>query len=135
MANWLLKTEPDTYSYHDDLVREKKCTWDGVANPAALKNIRSVAKGDTVFIYHTGKEKAVIGIAEATTAGYGDPAVMDLKPVRKLKRPVTLKEIKADKAFEAWELVKQARLSVMPVPKALWDRIEKLAATDAGDSR
>ena len=134
MAFWLLKTEPDTYSY-DDLVREKKCTWDGVANPAALNNIRSVAKGDTVFIYHTGKEKAVIGIAEATTAGYGDPAVMDLKPVRKLKRPVTLKEIKADKAFEAWELVKQARLSVMPVPNALWDRIEKLAATDAGDSR
>ncbi|MDB5326814.1 MAG: ubiquinol-cytochrome reductase [Phycisphaerales bacterium] len=134
MAFWLAKTEPDTYSY-DDLVREKKCTWDGVANPGALKHIRSIAKGDSVFVYHTGKEKAVIGIAEATTAGYGDPAVMDLKPSKKLKRPVTLKEIKADKAFEAWELVKQARLSVMPVPKALWDRIEKLAATDAGDSR
>lgn len=125
MAFWLLKTEPESYSY-DDLVREKSCTWDGVANPAALKNIRSIAKGDTVFVYHTGKEKAVIGIAQATKAGYGEPAVVDLKPVRKLNRPVTLKEIKADKAFDGWELVHQPRLSVMPVPAALWSRIEKL---------
>ncbi|MGC4032106.1 MAG: EVE domain-containing protein [Tepidisphaeraceae bacterium] len=93
----------------------------------ALKHMRAIAKGDRVFIYHTGDEKAVVGVAEATSAGYGTPTVVDLKPVKKLKRGVTLKEIKADKAFAEWELVRQARLSAMPVPPALWDRIEQLS--------
>lgn len=128
MAFWLLKTEPGTYAY-DDLVREKKTTWDGVANPGALKHMRAIAKGDRVFIYHTGDEKAVVGIAEATSAGYGTPTVVDLKPVKKLKRGVTLKEIKADPAFEGFDLVRQARLSAMPVPPAMWSRIEQLSET------
>lgn len=128
MPHWLLKTEPSEYSF-DDLLRDKKCTWDGVANAAALKNIKAIAKGDHVFIYHTGDVKAVVGIAEATKAGYGEPAVVDLKPVRRLKRPVTLKEIKADKTFEGWELVRIGRLSAMPVPAAIWKKIESLSET------
>ena len=129
MADWLLKTEAGTYSFAD-LVREKT-TWDGVANPAALKHIRSIRKGDRVFIYHTGDEKAVVGIATATSDGYGTPDVVDLKPDRALKRPVTLKEIKADPLFADWALVKQARLSAMPVPVDLWKRIEHLSEKPA----
>ena len=128
MADWLLKTEPSDYAFAD-LVREKKCTWDGVANAAALKNIRAIKKNDRVFIYHTGDEKAVVGIAVATSDGYGTPDVVDLKPDKALKRPVTLKQIKADPTFAEWALVKQARLSAMPVPAALWKRIEQLAET------
>jgi predicted RNA-binding protein with PUA-like domain len=133
MAKWLLKTEPDSYSW-DDLVRDKKATWDGVSNPVALKHLRSMKMGDLVLIYHTGDEKQVVGVAEVTSNAYPDPkqsdermAVVDLKPKSKLISPVTLGTIKSDPAFKDWELVRISRLSVMPVPDALWKRLEKLS--------
>ena len=119
MAFWLLKTEPDTFSW-DDLSRDKKATWDGVRNPTALKHIRSMSKGDLVLIYHTGKERAAVGIAEVSSAPYPDPkeddeklAVIDLKPKKKLARPVTLDEFKLDKTFAGWDLLRIGRLSVV----------------------
>ncbi len=134
MAYWLLKTEPSTYSW-SDLQRDKKATWDGVANPTALKNIRSMNKGDLAFIYHTGDERAAVGIAEITSMPYPDPkedneklVVIDLKPRKALAAPVTLDTIKADKAFAGWELLRIGRLSVVPVPEKMWKRIEQLSA-------
>ncbi len=116
MAYWLLKTEPSTYSW-DDLVRDKKATWDGVANAAALINIRTMKKGDLAIIYHTGDERSAIGIAEITSAPYADPkgdnekmAVIDLKPKKKLPRPVTLQEFKSDKAFAGWDLLRIGKI-------------------------
>lgn len=133
MALWLFKEEPDSFSY-DDLTRDGSATWSGVSNPQAQKNLREVKKGDRVFFYHTGKEKAVVGIMEVTADPTPDPddeggkrVVVTVKPVRKLKTPVTLGAIKADKTFATWELVKQARLSVMPVPEAFWKKIELMA--------
>lgn len=133
MAYWLLKTEPSTYSW-DDLVRDKKATWDGVANAAALINIRTMKKGDLAIIYHTGDERSAIGIAEITSAPYADPkgdnekmAVIDLKPKKKLPRPVTLQEFKSDKAFAGWDLLRIGRLSVVSVPEKMWARIEEIA--------
>ncbi|MFN0159319.1 MAG: EVE domain-containing protein [Bacteroidota bacterium] len=126
MAYWLLKTEPSTYSY-DDLVRDKKATWDGVSNPVALKNIREMQKGDQVFIYHTGDEKAIVGIAEVTSPAYPDPkqdnpklAVVDLKPVERVKNPVSLAAVKAKKEFADFALVRIGRLSVVPVTPGQW---------------
>ncbi len=133
MAKWLLKTEPDSYSW-DDLVRDKEATWDGVSNPVALKHIRSMKKGDLALIYHTGNQKQIVGVAEVSSDAYPDPkeaderiAVVDLKPKSKLKIPVTLSTIKSDPTFKEWELVRISRLSVMPVPDAMWKRLEKLA--------
>ena|SRR5262245_14355285 len=132
MAHWLFKEEPDTYSF-DNLQRDGSTFWSGVTNALAQKHLRAVKKGDLVFFYHTGDEKAVVGVMEVAADPTPDPADPDgkrvavtVKPVRKLKSPVTLAAIKADKAFAAWELVKQARLSVMPVPDALWAKIEKM---------
>src|SRR2546425_12464049 len=103
MALWLLKTEPDGYSW-DDLVRDKKTAWDGVSNALALKHIRAMKKGDLALIYHTGDERAAVGVAEVASDPYPDPkeeddrlVVVDLKPKKKLKQPVTLSDIKADK--------------------------------------
>ena len=131
--NWLFKEEPENYSF-DAFTADKKTTWSGVKNPLAQKNLHTVKKGDRVFYYHTGKEKAVVGIAKALGDAYADPAdktgksaVVDIGPVSKLARPVTLAEIKADSAFKDFLLVRMSRLSVMPVPDALWDRIEKMA--------
>ena len=133
MARWLLKTEPDCYSW-DDLVRDKGTVWDGVTNALALKHIRAMKKGDAALIYHTGDERAAVGVAEITSAPYPDPsqdeeklAVVDLKPKRKLRQPVTLSDIKADKAFAGWDLLRIGRLSVVPVPDAMWDRLMELA--------
>lgn len=133
MALWLFKEEPDTYSFAD-LERDGSTTWTGVSNPQAQKNLRSVKKGDRVFFYHTGDERAVVGVMEVTADPTPDPGddtgkrvAVTVKPVRKLRIPVTLAAIKADKAFAAWELVKQARLSVMPVPAELWAKIEKMS--------
>lgn len=126
MAYWLLKTEPSTYSYQD-LEREKKATWDGVSNNLALKNIRAMQKGDLAFIYHSGKDKAIIGIAEIISMPYADPkqkneklVVVDLKPSEKLKEPVTLAAVKSRNEFAQFELVRMSRLSVMPVSAAHW---------------
>lgn len=133
MAFWLLKTEPDTYSW-DDLVREKKAVWDGVANPVALKNIRSMKKNDLAFVYHTGAQRAVVGIAEISSDSYPDPkakdpriVVAELKPQKPLPKPVTLDQIKADPVFAGWDLLRIGRLSVVSVPPAMWKRIEQLA--------
>ena len=131
--NWLFKEEPDHYSY-DDLARDGRTSWTGVRNPLAQKHLRSVEKGDRIFFYHTGAQKAVVGIAKALGAAYPDPAdragrlhAVDVGPVRKLARPVTLASIKADKSFASFPLVRMARLSVMPVTDDEWDRIENMA--------
>ena len=132
--HWLFKEEPTHFSY-DDLVRDGKTTWTGVKNPLAQKHLRSVAAGDQIFYYHTGDEKSVVGVMKATGAAYPDPAdktgklyAVDVAPVRKLKKPVTLASIKADTSFADFALVRMSRLSVMPVTDQQWARIEKMAA-------
>jgi len=131
--NWLFKEEPANYSF-DAFVKDKKTTWSGVKNPLAQKHLHAVRKGDRIFYYHTGDEKAVIGIAKALGDAYPDPddktgklAVVDLAPVTKLPRPVTLAEIKADPSFKDFPLVRISRLSVMPVTDLEWTRIETLS--------
>ena len=135
--NWLMKEEPTHYSF-DDLVRDKKTSWTGVRNPLAQKHLRSIEKGDRIFFYHTGNEKSVIGIAKAAGAPYPDPGdaegrlyAVDVVPVRKLKAPVTLKAIKADKSFASFPLVRMSRLSVMPVTDEEWERIEKMSTPNS----
>src|SRR5437868_5843475 len=137
MAFWLLKTEPATYSW-DDLVREKKATWDGVSNAAALINLRAMKKGDLALLYHTGKERAAIGIVEITHGAYPDPkqhneklVVVDVKPKVKLARPVTLDEFKSGKTFAGWDLLRIGRLSVVSAPKKMWERIQQLADAES----
>lgn len=132
MANWLFKVEPDCYPFAA-LVRDGSTVWDGVANAVAQKHLRAARPGDRVFFYHTGDEKAVVGVAEVAgdpTPDPGDPAgrrvAVTVKPVRGLDKPVTLAAIKADGAFAEWELVRQPRLSVMPVPEELWKKIEAM---------
>ena len=131
--NWLFKEEPTHYSY-DEFVKDGGATWSGVKNPVAQRHLHAVKKGDRVFYYHTGDEKQIVGVAKATGNAYDDPkdksgkfAVVDIAPVKKLKRPVTLKEIKADRSFADFPLVRISRLSVMPVTDAEWDRIEKMS--------
>ena len=131
--NFLFKEEPTHYSY-DDLVRDGKTSWTGVKNPLAQKHLRSVKKGDRIFYYHTGDEKAVVGVAKAANDAYPDPKdgsgklhAVDVVPVEKLPRPVTLAEIKANAAFRDFPLVRISRLSVMPVSDREWDGIEKMA--------
>ena len=130
--NWLFKEEPTHYSY-DDLVRDGRTSWTGVRNPLAQKHLRSIRKGDRIFFYHTGDEKAVVGMTKATGDAYPDPAdksgklyAVDVTPVKKLKKPVTLAAVKADKAFANFPLVRLARLSVMPVSDEEWERIEAM---------
>ena len=131
--NFLFKEEPAHYAY-DDLVRDGKTSWTGVKNPLAQKHLRSVKKGDRIFYYHTGDEKAVVGIARAAGDAYPDPKdasgrlhAVDVVPVKKLARPVTLAEIKASAAFRDFPLVRISRLSVTPVSDREWDGIEKMA--------
>ena len=127
--NWLFKEEPTSYSY-DALVKDRKVTWSGVKNPLAQKHLRGVRQGDRIFYYHTGNEKAVVGIARALTDAYPDPAdktgkasVVDVAPEKKLARPVTLAEIKADRKFAQFPLTRLPRLSVMPVSDEEWEGI------------
>ena len=134
---WLFKEEPTHYGY-DEFVKDKRAVWEGVKNPVAQRNLRGVKKGDSVYYYHTGKEKAVIGIAKAVTNAYPDPKdeagklyVVDIVPQKKLKRPVTLKEIKASRAFASFVLTRVPRLSVMPVNDKEWKEIERLSKTPA----
>ena len=126
---WLVKEEPSNYAY-DAFAKDGGTTWSGVRNPLAQKHLRSIRKGDQVFYYHTGDEKSVVGIARAAGHAYPDPDdkagkahVVDLVPVRRLKRPVTLAEIKADKRFKDFALTYLPRLSVMPVGDAEWKAI------------
>ena len=131
--NWLFKEEPGNYSF-DALLKDTRTVWSGVKNPVAQGHLHAVKRGDRILYYHTGKEKAIVGIAKALGDGYPDPgdktgkhAVVDLGPVRKLGRAVTLAEIKADAAFNACPLVRISRLSVMPITDAEWTRIERMA--------
>ena len=133
MARWLFKEEPDHYNYAD-LEREGRAVWDGVANNQALQHLRKVAKKDQVFCYHTGDVKAIVAVMEVISEPYPDPkeddpklVVVNVKAVRRLARPVTLAEIKADPALADWDLVRNSRLSVMPVSAELWKRIETLS--------
>jgi len=133
MAQWLVKEEPEHYGY-DQLERDRKTVWAGVRNPLAQKHLRSIKKGDRIFYYHTGKEKAVVALARAAGNAYLDPGdsagrlyVVDIVPEKKLARPVTLAEIKADRAFASFPLVRISRLSVMPVTDAEWKRIEAMS--------
>ena len=138
MPTWLLKTEPSTYSFAD-LLREKKAVWDGVTNPLALKHVRSVRKGDTLLIYHTGEEKRIVGIAKATSDGHSatrtghtNLAVFELAPLRPLGKPVPLSAIKSDARFLEWELLRLGRLSVVPVPPAVEAALMELAGEIGG---
>ena len=131
--NWLVKEEPTHYSF-DDLVRDGRTSWSGVRNPLAQKHLRSIQEGDRIFFYHTGDVKAVVGIAKAASPPYPDPAdksgklyAIDVVPVKKLKSPVTLAAVKADKTFASFPLVRMSRLSVMPVSDGEWARIEQLS--------
>lgn len=133
MAYWLFKEEPEHYSF-DDLMKDRNVRWEGVRNNLALKHMRSIKKNDLVLYYHTGSEKAAVGIAKATSNPYPDPeakdpkiVVVDIAPIEKLKRPVALAEIKANAKFKNFELVRIPRLSVMPVPDTLWNEIIKMS--------
>lgn len=126
MAYWLLKTEPDCYNFAD-LEKDGKTVWDGVSNNLALKYLREMKKGDLALIYHTGEEKAAVGIAEVASNPYVDPklndpklVVVDLKPKKRLARTVSLAEVKSTKSLQDFALVKNSRLSVMPVTDSEW---------------
>jgi len=126
---WLFKTEPSAYSYAH-LERDGRTVWDGVKNPLALKHLAAVAKGDEVLIYHTGEEKAAVGIAEVVRGAYPDPArfpVVDIRPLRPLPRPVPLAEMRANRKLAGFELLRLPRLSVMPVSPAHWAEIVRMA--------
>ena len=130
---WILKTDADTYPF-DRLVSERRAVWDGVSNALALKHIRSMAKGDHAFIYHSGDEKALVGLARIISDPYADPksddpklAVVDIEAGDRLAHPVTLATIKADPAFAELGLVRMSRLSVVPVPADQWKRLLSLA--------
>ena len=130
---WLMKSEPDVYSW-DDLVAEGVGTWDGVRNYTARNNMRAMQPGDQVFFYHSNIGVEIVGIAEITESNIPDPtdetgrwSAVRLKPVRKLARPVTLKEIKADPALAGMDLLTKFRLSVSAVKPAEWDHIVRLA--------
>jgi predicted RNA-binding protein with PUA-like domain len=132
VAHWLVKQEPSAYSY-SDLERERRTRWDGVHNAAALLHIRSMRPGDEALFYHTGEERSCIGILRVASAPHPDADDartswwVEVAPVRRLARPVTLAEIRGDPAFEGWELLRISRLSVVPVPDPLWARILALS--------
>ena len=130
---WLFKTEPSAYSWAD-LVRDQRTVWDGVKNALALRHLAAVAKGDEVLIYHTGDEKAAVGIAKAARGAYPDPKqkdarllVVDLEPVNPLARPVALGEMRANRRLAGFDLLRLPRLSVMPVSAEHWTAIMEMA--------
>ncbi len=132
MAYWLIKTEPGTYSW-EDLVREKRTAWTGVRNFQAAKNLRAMAKGDLAIVYHSGEEKAAVGVAEVVRAAYQDPttddawAAVDVAARSPFAKPVTLAAMKADRALAGMAVVRQGRLSVSPVTSGEWKRLLALA--------
>ncbi len=135
---WLVKQEPEAYSW-DDLVRDRKTQWTGVRNFQARNNLRQMSVGDAVLFYHSGKEKSVVGIAEVAKAAYPDPTAddpswiaVDIKPLKPLSRPVSLAEIKASSALRDFLLVRQSRLSVMPVAP---DEFELIVGMGTGQNR
>lgn len=133
MAYWLLKSEPQEYSY-TDLEQAGRSVWDGVKNPLALRYLRTMKLRDEVLIYHTSKQPQVVGIAEIISLPYPDPllndpmrVVVDIRPVRSLPRPVTLRQIKQDSNFSKFDLIRLPRLSVVPVSAEHWQQILQLA--------
>jgi predicted RNA-binding protein with PUA-like domain len=137
MALWLFKEEPEHYSFAD-LQRDGKTLWSGVSNALARQHLRNVKRGDRVLFYHTGKEKAVVGVMRVTAGPRPDPedddpkgVAVEVAAVKELPRPVTLTAIKADPVFKDWELVRLSRLSVMPVTEAQWQRIEELSQAES----
>ncbi len=133
MAHWLIKSEPFKYSW-DQFVADKQTFWDGVRNYGARNNLRDMKKGDEVFFYHSNEGLEIVGIAKVVNEAYQDPTtddnnwlVVDFKPVKKLKNPVTLATIKADNRLETIELVRLGRLSVSKVTDEEWDIIMELS--------
>jgi predicted RNA-binding protein with PUA-like domain len=133
MAYWLVKSEPSAYSY-DQLEKDKETSWDGVRNYAARGHLRSMKKGDEVFFYHSNEGLAIVGIAKVVKEAYQDPTINDdrwvsvaLKPHKKLKNPVTLNQIKAEKNLQNMAVVRIGRLSVQPVTEDEWKAVLKLA--------
>ncbi|MBF1989263.1 EVE domain-containing protein [Fischerella thermalis] len=133
MAYWLLKTEPEEYSY-SDLENNGSTVWNGVSNALALKHLRTMTIGDLALIYHTGKERRIIGVAEVTSQPYPDPklddvkrVVVDLRPVQRLPLPVSLAQIKKDSSFADFDLLRLPRLSVVPVSELHWERLLQLS--------
>jgi len=133
---WLAKQEPSGprgYNF-EQLKKDKTTVWDGVHNNLALKHMREMKSGDLILFYHTGDERQVVGIMQVTSKPYSNPKenverfiIVDVKYKKTLKRPVTLTEIKNNKKFKDWELVRISRLSVMPVSKTIWDEILKIS--------
>ncbi len=130
---WLFKTEPSVYSFQQ-LQKDKKTVWDGVANNLALKNLRDIKKGDLIFIYHTGDEKAAVGVAKALGGAYPDPSkndpkllVVDVEAGKPLAKPVTLAEVKAHPKLKNFDLVRNSRLSIMKVADEQWGIMEGMA--------
>ena len=135
MAYWLIKSEPSTYSW-DQLVKDKKTFWDGVRNYAARNNLRAMKIDDEVLFYHSNEGVEIVGIAKVAKVAYQDPTTtevawlaVDFKPHKKLKKPVTLVEVKADKRLANMALVKLGRLSVQPVTDAEWKIVMEMAET------
>lgn len=132
MAYWLVKSEPSTYSF-DQLIKDKQTTWDGVRNYAARNHLKSMKKGDEVLFYHSNEGLEIVGIAKVGKEAYPDPTtegawvVVDLKPHKRLKKPVPLTQIKADKRLSDMALVRLGRLSVQPVTDTEWKVIMELA--------
>jgi predicted RNA-binding protein with PUA-like domain len=132
MAHWLIKSEPSKYSW-DKFVEDKQTFWDGVRNYTARNNLRAMKKGDEVFFYHSNEGLEIVGIAKVVKEAYQDPTtddtnwvVVDFKPVKKLKKPVSLATIKADKRLANIALVRLGRLSVCPISDDEWDVIMEL---------
>lgn len=137
MNYWLVKTEPGSWSW-DDQVREGTTEWDGVRNHQAANNMKAMKKGDRVFFYHSVNEKQIVGVVEVVKTYYPDPSdasgrfgMVDVKAVRPFKRPVTLAEVKAEPRLSELALVRHSRLSVMPVDKAQWQLICSMGQTKA----
>jgi predicted RNA-binding protein with PUA-like domain len=133
MAHWLLKSEPSSYSW-DQLVKDKHTSWTGVRNFQALANLKAMKAGDRCFFYHSGEGKEIVGIAEVVKSAYLDPTdkegkavTVDIKAVEPVKQPVTLAAIKADGKFKEFKLVRQSRLSVVPVSDDHWKLIMKMS--------
>ena len=132
-TRWLFKTEPSVYSYQQ-LVKDRQTMWDGVANNLALKHLKDIEKGDEIFIYHTGEEKAAVGVAKALGGAYPNPGqdnpkllVVDIEAVRALPKPITLAEVKAHAKLKNFDLVTNSRLSIMKVTDEQWNIMEGMA--------
>jgi predicted RNA-binding protein with PUA-like domain len=137
MAHWLIKSEPEVYSW-DQLVKDKHTRWDGIRNYAARLHLRSMKKGDELFFYHSNKGTEIVGIATVTKEAYPDPTsedpawfAIDIKPSKKLTKPVSLDQIKKEKKLAGMALVRISRLSVQPVKDEEWDMIMKMGGMES----